>query len=189
MANRAPVERLCCSPLLDSHFLRYDSRMELVKIVVLCIGLFQPLAASSQMESLGPNDTFRAAQLTEKEVEEIVRQVQDSAFDTADDWQSELRVRRIDLGRSPGIVIQGTKLLCGATGNCQTWVFRKLDDKWISLFPADKVPISEGFHIGLAVTNGIKDVTMAANSGAESEERVTYRFDGKFYRPEPDHQR
>lgn len=112
-----------------ANFPRCDSKMKLVMIVVLCIGLFLPLSASAQMESLGPNDTFRAAQLTKKEVEGLVRQVEDSAFDTADDWQSELRVRRIDLGRSPGIVIQGTKLLCGATGNCQTWVFRKLDGK------------------------------------------------------------
>ena len=159
-------------------------------IVGLCLGLFLlPVLAASHIERLGPNDTFRAAQLTKKEVEQLARQVQDSAFDTADDWQSELCVRRIDLGGSPGLIIQGTKLLCGATGNCQTWVFRKLDDSWISLFPHDKAPIIEEFQIGPAVTNGIKDFKVVANSSAESEERVTYRFDGKFYRPETDHQR
>ena len=61
-------------------------------IVALFIGLFLSVPAASQMERLGPNDTFHAAQLTEKEAEELVRQVQDSSFDTADDWQSELRV-------------------------------------------------------------------------------------------------
>lgn len=165
-------------------------KMKVVLIVGVCIGLYlRPLLASSHMESLAQNDTFYAAHLTKKEVGELMRQVQDSAFDTADDWQSELRVRRIDLGRSPGIVIQGTKLLCGATGNCQTWVFRKLDDRWISLFPRDEVPIIEGFQIDSATTNGIKDFKVVSNSSAESEERVTYNFDGRFYRPKTDHQR
>lgn len=158
--------------------------MKVFIILSLCIGSCLSLSAASQMESLAPNDTFRASQLTKKEVEELVRQVQESAFDTADDWQSELRVRRVDLGRSPGIIIQGTKLLCGATGNCQTWVFRKFDDKWISLFPGDQAPIIEGFQIGSGVTNGIKDFKVVANSSAETEERMTYHFDGKFYRPE-----
>jgi hypothetical protein len=72
-------------------FSRYDSKMKVVMIVVLCIGLFLPLLATSQMESLGPSDTFRAAQLTKKEVEELVSQIQDSAFDTADDWQRSQR--------------------------------------------------------------------------------------------------
>ena len=152
-------------------------------ILALFVGSCLSLSAASQMESLGPNDTFRAAQLTKKEVEELVRQVEDSAFDTAEDWQSELRVRRVDLGRTPGIIIQGTKLLCGATGNCQTWVFRKLKDKWISLFAGDQAPIIEGFQVGPGVTNAIKDFEVVANSSAETEERITYHFDGNLYRP------
>lgn len=170
--------------MATNEFSQYDLAMRIFRSAVLSFGLLLPSVAASQLDSLGPNDTFRAAQLTKKESEEIVRQVQDSAFDTADDWQSELRVRRVDLGRSPGIIIQGTKLLCGATGNCQTWVFRKVDDKWISLFPGDKVPIVEGFHIGPGAKNGIRDCAVVANSGAKSDERTTYHFDGKIYRPE-----
>ena len=178
------VERLCSSLLSTANPSARDHKMKPAMIIVLCIVLFLPLLARSQMESLGRNDTFRAAQLTKKEVEELVRQVQDSAFDTADDWQCELRVRRVDLGSSSGLIIQGTKLLCGGTGNCQTWVFRKLDDRWISLFPGNKVPIIEGFHIGPAATNGIDDFKVVANSGADTDERITYHFDGKYYRPE-----
>jgi hypothetical protein len=158
--------------------------MKVLLILALCVGSCLFLSAVSQMERLGPNDTFRTAQLTKREVEELLRQVEDSAFDTADDWPSELRVRRVDLGGSPGIIIQGTKLLCGATGNCQTWVFRKAENKWISLFAGDQVLIIEGFQIGSAATNGIKDFKVVANSSAETEERITYHFDGHFYRPE-----
>jgi hypothetical protein len=84
--------------------------MKVLVILALCVGSSVSLTAASQGESLGPNDTFRAAQLTKKEVEELLRQVEDSAFDTADDRQSELRVRRVDLGRTAGIIIQRTTL-------------------------------------------------------------------------------
>lgn len=53
--------------------------MKVLMILALCVGSCVSLSAASQMESLGPNDTFRAAQLTKKEVEELVRQVEDSA--------------------------------------------------------------------------------------------------------------
>jgi hypothetical protein len=108
--------------------------------------------------------------------------VEQSAYDTPDDWKKELRVRRADLGNNPGMVVQGSKLLCGGTGNCQTWVFRKTDNKWVSLFPNDRVPIAERFRLGPGVTDGIKDFTIVANSGAEAGQTVTYKFDGKFYR-------
>ena len=32
-------------------------------------------------------------------------------------------MQRVELGGGPGLVVGGTKLLCGATRNCQTWMF------------------------------------------------------------------
>jgi hypothetical protein len=136
----------------------------------------------SQMQNLGSKDTFAAARLSAKEIQEIVAEVEQSAYDTPDSWQSELRVQRVDLGASPGIIVQGSKLLCGGTGNCQTWVFRKAGGKLISLMPKDQVPIAEGFSLGPNVTAGIKDFSISANTSAESGKNITYKFDGKFYR-------
>jgi hypothetical protein len=138
--------------------------------------------AATQLQSLGARDTFRAAALSSAEIKEIVKQVEDSAYDVADDWESELRVRHVDLGASAGLILQGTKLLCGATGNCQTWVFRKAHNNWILMFAKDDVPIAEGFWLGPGVSGGIKDFTVRANSSAEAERTVTYKFDGKLYR-------
>jgi hypothetical protein len=143
---------------------------------------FVAVTAATQLQSLGPRDTFRAAALRSAEVKEIVKQVEDSAYDVADDWESELHVRHVDLGASPGLILQGTKLLCGATGNCQTWVFRRAHNNWILMFAKDDVPIAEGFRLGPGVSSGIKDFTVQANSSAEAEQTVTYKFDGKLYR-------
>lgn len=142
-----------------------------------------PLAIS-QMQTLGPKDTVAAARLSAKEIQEIVAQVEQSAYDTPDSWESELRVQRVELGTSPGIIVQGSKLLCGGTGNCQTWVFRKAAGKWICLMAKDQVPIAEGFSLGPHVTAGIKDFSISANTSAESGKNITYKFDGEFYRVE-----
>ena len=107
--------------------------------------------------------------------------MEQSAYDTPDSWEKELRVRRVDLGSGPGVVLRGTALLCGATGNCQIWVFRKMDGRWVSLF-GNEAPVAEGFQLGPNVTNGIKDLTISANVSADAGGRTTYRFDGKGYR-------
>jgi hypothetical protein len=138
--------------------------------------------AVSQMQSLGPKDTFAASRLSAREIHEIGEEVEQSAYDTPDSWKKELRVKRVDLGASPGLIIRGSELLCGGTGNCQTWVFRKAGGKLVSLFPKDQVPIAERFRVGPHVTAGIKDFTVFANSSAEAGRTVTYKFDGKFYR-------
>jgi len=141
------------------------------------------LVAATQMQSLDSRDTFRRAALSSAEVKAIVQQVEDSAYDVADDWQRELYVRRVNLGASPGLILEGTNLLCGATGNCQIWVFRKADDNhWVLMFRKDDVPIAEAFRLGPGVSGGIKDFTIQANSSAEAARTVTYTFDGKFYR-------
>jgi hypothetical protein len=132
--------------------------MKIRAFVILNAILISASPARTQMQSLGTKDTFVASRLSAKEIHEIVEEVEQSAYDTPDSWQNELRVKRVDLGASQGVVIRGSTLLCGSTGNCQTWVFRKADNKWVSLFPKDHVPIAESFRLGPHVTAGIKDL-------------------------------
>ena len=138
--------------------------------------------AFSQTQSHGPKDTLAAAQLSPKETRQIISAVEQSAYDTPDSWSSELRAKRIDLGNSQGLVLQGSNLLCGGTGNCQLFVFRKVKDTWVSLFEVEHAPLAESFQFGPGTTRGIKDLMIATNSRAESTERVTYKFDGTLYR-------
>lgn len=151
-------------------------------LVVLNAVLVCATPAMSQMQSLGPKDTFAASRLSATEIHEIVEQVEQSSYDTPDSWERELRVKRVDLGANPGIIVRGSELLCGGTGNCQTWVFRKAEGKLVSLFPSDQVPLAESFSLGPLRTAGIKDFTVFTNSSAASGRTVAYKFDGKFYR-------
>src|SRR5882724_6976050 len=86
------------------------------------------------LKDLSANETFPAAKLTAAEQKEIIDQVESTSFDAPDSWETELRVRRVSLGESDGLVIRGTHLLCGGTGNCETWVFRNSQGKWLNLF-------------------------------------------------------
>jgi hypothetical protein len=127
--------------------------------------------------------TFATAKLSGREVREIIAGVEQSAYDTPTSWEAELRVRRVDLGGSSGLVIRGTSLLCGATGNCQMWVFRKTNDKWVPLF--QDAPIAGRFDFGATVTNGVKDLTITANLSADTIKRTIYKFDGRVYKAQP----
>lgn len=151
-----------------------------------CIGLFWLLVLSTtalaQMESLGRKDSLAAAKLSAKETREIIAEVKKSAYDTPKSWNTELRLRRIDLGNGPGIVVQGTGLLCGGTGNCQIWVFRKANNNWVPLFANDQATLAEGFDFGPVVTHHIKDLTIGVNSSANESKRIIYKFDGGQYR-------
>lgn len=153
------------------------------------IGLFSFLVFSTtavaQMESLGAKDSLAAAKLSAKEIREIIAAVKESAYDVPKSWSAELRLARIDLGNSPGIVVQGTSLLCGGTGNCQIWVFRKANSNWLSMFANGQAILAEGFNFGPAVTHHIKDLTIVTNSSAEESKRVKYKFDGRLYRASP----
>ena len=150
------------------------------------IGLFSFLVFSTmafgQMVSLGPKNSLAAATLSAKEMREIIAGVKNSAYDMPKSWSAELRLRRIDLGSGPGIVVQGTSLLCGGTGNCQIWVFRKAKTNWVSLFASDHAVLAEGFNFGPTVTHHIKDLTILTNLSAEGSKQVTYKFDGRLYR-------
>ena len=125
-------------------------------------------------------ETFTTAKLSASEIRGIIAAVDQTAYDTPNSWEKELRVRKVDLGESRGLVVRGTSLLCGATGNCQMWVFRMTNDGWMSLF--EDAPIAEAFAFGPSVTDGIKDLTITKNLSAQLIKRTRYRFDGTVYR-------
>jgi len=155
-----------------------------MKIAYRCVFVFGFLCFAAptyaQMQSLTAKDTWAAAKFSPQEIQQITAAVEDSAFDTPNSWEQELRVRRVDLGAAPGIVAQGTSLLCGGTGNCQIFVLQKTNGKWVSLFKAD-APIGDSFELGPSLTRGIKDLTVTMNASAAKSGHTVYKFDGQFY--------
>jgi hypothetical protein len=68
-------------------------------------------------------DDIAAAKLPPAEVRQILDHVEQTSFDVPDSWPTELRLPRMSIAGSDGLVVRGTALLCGGTGNCQTCCF------------------------------------------------------------------
>lgn len=150
--------------------------------VVLALAIATVDLAFAQTGHLRADETIAKLNLPESELTQVISGVEAAAFDSPDSWEKELRARRISLGAAPGLVLQGTALLCGATGNCQIFVFRRVGDKWLALFESEEAPVIEGFSFGPDEKLGIKDLHITANISAAQSSHKTYRFDGKFYR-------
>ena len=129
---------------------------------------------------LNEGDTFRAANLTAAEQGEVIEQAEKISFDAPESWQTELRIRRVSLGATDGLVVQGTRLLCGATGNCEIALLRRSMGKWTALF-AD-APIGDGFGFLRQSTRGLPDFVVRSNLSAAASRFVVYKFDGLLYR-------
>lgn len=133
------------------------------------------------LKDLSADETFSADKLTAAEQKQIIDQVENTSFDAPDSWDTELRVRRISLGQADGLIIRGTRLLCGGTGNCETWVFRRSSGKWLNLFEQE-APIVSGFEFEQEANGGIRNFLVSANTSATEETRTLFKFDGKAYR-------
>ncbi|MDP9160437.1 MAG: hypothetical protein M3O09_09445 [Acidobacteriota bacterium] len=133
------------------------------------------------MQHLKDAETIRAAHLSVAETKEILDQVESTSFDVPESWGTELRVRRQQIGGTEGLIIQATKGLCGATGNCQTWAFRRSAGKWLAMFEK-QAPIVSGYAFGQQRDHGIEDFIGAEHISAEISSYAVFTFDGKFYR-------
>jgi hypothetical protein len=145
--------------------------------------IIHALLAVGQMQQLRREESLATLNLNASELKQVISGVEAAAFDSPDSWEKELLGRRISLGAAPGLILQGTDLLCGGTGNCQIFVFRRVNKDWVPLFASKDAPVVEGFSFGPGSTQGITDLHVISNSSAERSAGVTYKFDGKFYRP------
>ena len=155
----------------DSRFLMRPRLLAVAVVLmtdVLAIGplLAQSIRIPTMQKTLDDFETFQAAKLSSNEANGILKQIEETSFDYPDSWQSELRVRRLSLGDTDGLVVRGTRLLCGGTGNCQTWVFRRQSNgRWVSMFQR-QAPIISAFGFADHTSRGIRDlVTLADASG------------------------
>jgi hypothetical protein len=162
------------------HWLQTLALALVAYLVVMGASFAQPIQLPA-MQSLKDRETFQEARLSSAEMAQIFEQVEQTSFDYPDSWRSELRVRRLSLGDTDGLVIQGTKLLCGGTGNCQTWVFRRSHERWISMFQ-HQAPIISSFGFADKTTHGVRDLAMLAHASAETTACSVFAFDGNFYR-------
>ncbi|HKW01574.1 MAG TPA: hypothetical protein VJN96_17235 [Vicinamibacterales bacterium] len=145
---------------------------------LLMLAAAQP--APTTMDHLRPAETVAAARLTPAEKREIFSQLDNTSFDTPDSWDKEALIRRLRLGDSDGLVVQGSKLLCGGTGNCATWVFRRTKDGWRNLVSGD-APLASAFGFSDAMTNGVPNLVLETHLSADVTRRTVFTFNGGVY--------
>jgi hypothetical protein len=136
--------------------------------VLACVFVAIALAQSVSippMDHLKASETLRAAKLSSTEIKQICEQVETTSFDVPDSWEKELRGQRVSLGNEDGLVIQGTELLCGGTGNCQTWVLRRSNGKWLAMFKG-QAPIASAFGFRRQIQKITSSTTLKASSMA-----------------------
>ena len=148
--------------------------------VVLMLAAAQ--SAPPTLDHLRPAETVAAAHLTAEEKRAIVVQLDETSFDTPDSWDTEALVRRVRLGDSDGLVVQGSKLLCGATGNCEIWVFRRTKDGWHNLFGGG-APLASAFGFDAAQTSGVPNLVLETHMSADVTRRTVFTFNGGVYQP------
>jgi hypothetical protein len=119
------------------------------------------------MQRVTDGEVFQSAKLPSAEIDGILGQIEKTSFDYPNSWQAELRVRQTSLGDADGLVVETTKLLCGGTGNCQTWVFRRSNERW-SMFQ-HQAPITSAFGFSDERSRAIRILaTFAHVSAADS---------------------
>ena len=125
-------------------------------------------------------DNFAAAKLSADELQQILDQVEQTSFDRPDSWPAELRLRRVPIAGGEGLIVRGTAMLCGGTGNCQTWLFRRSDGAWTTMFDGE-APVIASVGFGRHVSHDVPDLIATAPLSAATSTYVAYVFDGKVY--------
>lgn len=133
------------------------------------------------VKALRAEETFAASKAGDAEQKQIITDVEKTSFDAPESWNKELVVRRVQLGSADGLIVRGTQLLCGGTGNCQTWVFRHSEGKWLNLFEQE-APVVSSFGFEQETAAGIKNFVVEANNSAGQSKWIEYQFDGEYYR-------
>jgi hypothetical protein len=155
------------------------SRQRMLCQALAVVALAFPLRVD-WLPTPGNGDTLAAAGLTGPEERDVLTRLKATSFDVPDSWLAEVRVRRVSLGAKDGLLVRGTDRLCGATGNCQTWIFRRVDGRWFDAFESEAPIVSA---VGLAKTSApFRDLIVKANRSAEAESWTRFAFDGRYYR-------
>jgi hypothetical protein len=79
----------------------------------------------------------------------------------------------VALGQADVLVVRGTSLLCGATGNCQSWVFLRSQQQWRNLIQG-AAPLASGLGFEERVSAGLKNLVLVTNAGGQKDRYTRY---------------
>lgn len=126
-------------------------------------------------------DTFVQSGLRPAARKEILENVALTAYDRPESWEAELRVRHERVGPWHVAIVRGTSMLCGATGNCQTWLFRLDGSHWHNVIAAGQAPIVDAISLTRAGRSRPWRLATRTRISAEESRFAGYRFDGRLF--------
>ena len=95
--------------------------------------------------------------------------------------ERSLKATWVDLNgdRIPELIVKiANSCHCGASGNCSTIVFQKMEVGWVQLFEPES---STSLYPKLTSTNGFKDLVSEGAFGAATAFLTVYKWDGRKY--------
>ena len=107
--------------------------------------------------------------------------------------QQSVLARRVDMGEGAehGLVIQGNDYnLCGGTGNCSTWFFRKIGAKWAPVkgdWGPDPDVYTSAFAFLPPKRHGLYELVVMTHESSDDAAIEVLWFDGKQYRSNQDY--
>jgi hypothetical protein len=96
--------------------------------------------------------------------------------------KEQLLARHVDMGEGSdkGLDVHGRGQLCGASGNCATWFFRRSDSKWLLVLGG---PWPGAFAFIPPKHNGLFDLVLLNHLSADEAPTDVWQFNGtKFQR-------
>ncbi len=154
--------------------------------LILCCALLGSPPVKARDSHSSSSDTLSGANLPKDAIREILKAVEATAYDTPKSWDIELRIEHLQLGDAPALVVKGSDLLCGATANCQVWVFRRSARGWHLVLDPEQPLIVDSVMFGPKMTRGVEDLVVTTNWSTSSAKKYTYKFDGAIYRKTDD---
>ena len=164
-------------------------------ICALMATMSQPTAASAQEFKMSGNmysshggRPISDLALSQQEISDLLSMVLSTGLDDEDmrsaaALRKELDGRHIDMGEGAdkGLILQGTHTLCGATGNCATWLFRRAGTTWKLLGPRNSAPLAASFGFTATKHNNLRNLVIFNNTSAGSGTVEVWQFNGTVY--------
>lgn len=149
-----------------------------LKFVVLCIATFSGVwgVVSAEQTSIAARTLIAAAISSQ-----LRPQMDDFEINSEDQLRRaalDTRIKMVDLNHA-GIleVLAQSTVGCGATGNCEFWIFQKSRDGYRLLLAGE----AQTFTIQKSRTNGFSDIVLGMHGSATETGLTVYRYEGGVY--------
>ena len=158
---------------------KMKTKLVLLSAILSVIGFagFNPVSAQTgKQAAVKEKAALTQLVLLDKEVQEAMT---GDGSTSVGDMTEGVTVKKIDLNKDGQSEYLATlsPFLCGVTGNCLTWVYRKTGDEYRLLLRTS----GRDLLLEKTSTGGFRDLRMEAGHSADKQDFSIYKFDGNKY--------